>query len=87
MTIILDAVLDTAAAGSLRVALRKAIETGQPLVIDAEHVERAGQACLQVLVAARSTAELAGLGFNIQKPSAALTEMTRLAGLDALVAN
>lgn len=86
MTIALASILDTAAAGPLRAELRKAVDGGRPVVIDGSAVERTGQACLQVLVAAKAAADGAGLAFGIQEPSAALTEMATLAGLHSLVA-
>lgn len=85
MTIALASILDTAAAGTLRAEVRKAVDRGQPIVIDASAVDRAGQACLQVLVAAEAAAAVAGVPFRLQAPSDAFTDMATLAGLHPLV--
>ncbi|WP_375250105.1 STAS domain-containing protein [Sphingomonas sp.] len=82
----LAAVLDTSAAGPLRMALRRAIEAGEPITIDGSLVDRAGLACLQVLEAARQTASAAGLSFTIEAPSAALSDIATIAGLGELAA-
>jgi chemotaxis protein CheX len=81
----LAATLDTAAAGPLRQALRQAIERGAPVTLDGSGVERVGQACLQVLVAARAAAGERGVAFAIADPSPALDGMAALAGLSPLV--
>ncbi|HET9511839.1 MAG TPA: STAS domain-containing protein [Sphingomonas sp.] len=85
MTLALASVLDTAAAGPLRTAMRKAVDRGQPIVIDASAVERAGQACLQVLIAAAAAAASAGIPFRLEASSEAYTDMATLAGLPTLV--
>ncbi|MBV7257158.1 STAS domain-containing protein [Pacificimonas sp. WHA3] len=85
MTLALDTVLDTTAAAPLRAALRKSVTDQQPLALDGSAVESVGQACLQVLAAAEAAAYSASLDFRILNPSAALTEMTRLVGLDTLL--
>ncbi len=86
MTIALASILDTAAAGPLRAELRKAVDGGRPIVIDGSGVERTGQACLQVLVAAQAAAVGAGLTFRIDEPSDKLADMAILAGLRPLLA-
>ena len=86
MTLALAPVLDTPAAGLLRVALRQALEQGQPLLLDGSAVERAGQACLQVLAAGERSAQRPGLDFRVDHASPALAEMAALAGLGALLA-
>jgi chemotaxis protein CheX len=75
--------LDTGAAEPLRQTLLAMIERREPMLLDGAAVDRAGQACLQVLVAGRRAAAAAGLGFAIAAPSAALAEMAQLARLDA----
>jgi chemotaxis protein CheX len=86
MTIALAAVLDTAAAGPLRVSLKKAIGQGEPLLLDGDAVERVGAACLQVIAAGQVAATGADLPFRIERASPALVEMATLAGLGALTA-
>jgi len=81
----LPAILDTPAAGPLRVTLRQAVEKGQPLLLDGAAVERIGTACLQVLLAGREAAARGALPFAIVNPAPALVEMAALAGLDDLV--
>ncbi len=82
----LPAVLDTAAAPALRNLLVQHLATGAPLLLEGSGVERIGQACLQVLVAAETAAQAAGVAFAIECPSPALTDMTALAGLSPLLA-
>lgn len=84
MTLVLGPRLDTAAAGPLRQSLRKLIQQAQPLAVDGSAVEQVGQACLQVLMAARTAAAAQGLGFTIQHPSAGLAEAASLAAIDVL---
>lgn len=86
MTIVLAAVLDTAAAAPLRQTLRTAIDAVQPINIDASGVERIGQACLQILAAGEAAAESAGLDFHIVGASPAFADMATLAALDTLLA-
>ncbi len=78
----LPAILDTAAAPALRDALAERLAAGEPLSLDGSAVERIGQACLQVLIAAQAT----GAGFAITDASPALSDMTALAGLSPLLA-
>lgn len=82
MTLVLGSRLDTAAAGPLRQSLRKLVEQSQPLALDGSNVEQVGQACLQVLLAARTAAAAQGLPFSIAHPSTGLTEAAALAALD-----
>ncbi|SFP72085.1 STAS domain-containing protein [Sphingomonas rubra] len=86
MTLSLAPVLDTAAAGPLRLALCEAVNRGEPLLLDGVAVERAGQACFQVLLAGQAAAGRAGLSFRIADPSPPLVELATLAGLDDLLA-
>lgn len=81
----LAAVLDTAAAGPLRLSLRKAIQEAAPVSVDGGMVDRVGLACLQVLAAAKWSAEEAGVAFRIDGPSSALADMAALCGLRDLV--
>jgi chemotaxis protein CheX len=85
MTIALAAVLDTPAAGPLRLALKQTLAEGGPLLLDGAAVERAGLACLQVLAAGRAAAGQRGLEFRIADASAPFAAMATLAGLDILV--
>lgn len=84
MSIVLPATLDTKAAGPLRTLLADTLERSEPLHIDGSQVERAGQACLQVLVAARSAAKARGLPFRVEQPTHAMIDMVSLAALDLL---
>lgn len=82
---VLDAILDTPAAGPLRLSLDRMITEHAPVHVDGQAVDRIGLACLQVLVAARTAAKGLSLGFQITTPSPALIEMATLAGLATLV--
>ena len=85
MPLPLASILDTSAAGPLRLSLRQAVERGEPLILDGSGVERIGQACLQVLTAARGADGDRNPSFVIEHASPALTEMATLAGLRTLV--
>lgn len=74
--------LDTSAAVPLRHALLGLIERGEALRLDGAEVARVGQACIQVLVSARTTAIGRGLDFRIDRPSEALERMMIVARLD-----
>lgn len=82
----LPASLDTSAAGPLRHDLIACIDRGEGVRLDGSEVARVGQACLQVLAAARACAAERGVGFRIDMPSDALVRMIALAGLDAALA-
>lgn len=84
MAFALSTRLDTDAAGPLRQSLRQLLDTAQPLTIDGGEVEQIGQACLQVLVAARRAATEQGLAYAVERPSPALTEAATLAALNVL---
>ncbi len=86
MSIVLSSRLDTAAAGPLRQALKKQIDAGLPVAIDASAVDQIGQACLQVLAAARAAAVARGLTWQVALPGAAMVEAGELAALDVLTA-
>lgn len=81
-TLSLPATLDTSAAVPLRHDLLAQIERGESLRLDGAEVTRVGQACLQVLVSARSTAIARNLDFRIDRPSEALERMMIVARLD-----
>ncbi|MBI0475345.1 STAS domain-containing protein [Sphingomonas sp. MA1305] len=82
----LPASLDTSAAGPLRHDLIARIERGEALHLGGSEVTRVGQACLQVLAAARACAIDRGLGFRIDDASETLDRMIALARLDAALA-
>ncbi len=82
----LPAILDTAAAPALRDLLAAHVAGGGTLLLDGSGVERIGMACLQVLLAAETAAQAAGVAFAITDASPALTDMTALAGLTPLLA-
>lgn len=77
----LPAVLDTSAAGPLRIALLARLERGEPLDLDGSDVARIGQACLQVLASARASCLAQRIGFRLDHRSDALDRMIVLAGL------
>ena len=76
--------LDTDAAAALRQSLTSVVTQARAVTIDGADVEQIGQACLQVLVAARHAATAQGLPFAIERPSPALVEAATLAALDIL---
>lgn len=81
----LPASLDTVAASRLRDALRTHLGSAGDVRLDGSAVVKLGQACLQVLLAARSSAIAAGKGFTVDKPSEALTAMLRMVGGELLL--
>ncbi len=64
----------TASAEELRVQLVLALDSGKPAQIDASEVENAGQAVLQLLVAAQAEARSAGRPLTFPNPSAAFRD-------------
>lgn len=86
MSIALTSRLDTAAAGPLRQALKKLIEQGESIAIDAQAVDQIGTACLQVLASARADAVAGGLSYQVTHPSVAMIEAGQLAAIDVLTA-
>lgn len=64
----------TASAEELRVQLVLALDGEQPAQIDASEVENAGQAVLQLLVAAQAEARSAGRPLTFTNPSAAFRD-------------
>jgi len=81
LPLVLPAKLHTSYAEDLRVWLVMAIDHSMTVEIDASAVETVGQACLQLLVAARSEAVQLGKTFTIEAPSAAFVERVQLCGL------
>lgn len=86
MSIVLTSRLDTGAAAPLRQSLEKLVEQAQPIAIDGSAVDQVGQACLQVLAAARAAAIAHGLSYQVSFPSVALIEAGELAALDVVAA-
>jgi chemotaxis protein CheX len=86
MAFVLPSRLDTAAAPPLRLALKKLIEQAQPVAIDGGAVEQVGQACLQVLLAARAAAAAEGLPFAVTGASAPFADTVALAAIDLAAA-
>jgi chemotaxis protein CheX len=82
---LLDTSLDTAAATPLRQEMLARLALGQPILLDGSQVKRVGQACLQLLVAARTAARAEGVAFDMIASSAILNEMVTLAGLNAVL--
>lgn len=64
----------TAWAEELRIQLVMAIDGPEPAAIDASEVENAGQAILQLLVAAQDEARANGRPLTFDNPSAAFRE-------------
>ena len=81
----LPEMLDTCAADSLRATLLGLVERREPLLLDGASVSLVGQACLQVLLSARSTAAAEGLPYALAAPSAPLSAMIALARIDAVL--
>ena len=86
MSIVLSPRLDTAAAAPLRLSLQKLVDAAEPVAIDAAGVDQIGQACLQVLAAARAAAVARGLSWQVAVPSVAMVEAGELAAIDVLTA-
>ncbi|WP_277981484.1 STAS domain-containing protein [Sphingomonas phyllosphaerae] len=82
MAYVLPPRLDTAAAPPLRVALKKLVEQAQPLTIDGSAVEQIGQACLQILIAARAAAVAEGQSFALTAVSIPFADAAALAAVD-----
>lgn len=82
----LPAQCGTAAAGGLREALLRAGGAGA-VRVDASAVASLGQAVLQLLLAARRTAEAGGLPFDIGSPSTALSDTLARCGLTNTLAS
>jgi anti-anti-sigma regulatory factor len=78
--ITLPPVCDRAAAAALYPEIAESLGP-EPLAIDAERVEKIGQAMLQVLVSASRSDG----GIAIHQPSAAFTAALGLTGLDHIV--
>ena len=81
----LPALLDTAAAAPLAERLQAQLDHGAPLLLDGAAVGMVGQACLQVLLSARMSAAARNLGFVIQAPSDAMTNMMTIVGATDLL--
>ncbi len=77
----LPTTLDTDAAGPLRQVLLATIQRGEDIHCDGVEVARIGQACLQVLASARSTALARNVGFRIDNPSEAMSRMIAVSAL------
>lgn len=77
----LPPILDMAVAGSLKVCLLEAVALAKPLVIDAAQVERLSTPCIQVLVAAGTALQEAGIGFSLHRPSEAFADAFNDLGL------
>lgn len=72
-----------AAAEELQPLLVLAADRGEGLHLDASAVENAGQAMLQLLIAARREAEASGLAFRIANPSNAFQERASACRVEA----
>ncbi|WP_242096060.1 MULTISPECIES: STAS domain-containing protein [unclassified Sphingomonas] len=80
--IVLPAIVDLAAAVALADKLLTATAAA---TLDAAGVERIGVAGLQLLLCARTTADVAGVPFVIERPSEALLDAMRLIGTEQLL--
>jgi len=77
----LPAALDLTTADPLHAALLNALSQDLALHVDASFVERAGTACLQVLVAAARTAAGRGGSLTLVNPAAPLRDAAADLGL------
>jgi chemotaxis protein CheX len=73
--------LDLTTADPLHAALLAGLSHDPALLVDGSEVERAGTACLQVLVAAARTAAGRGGSFALRNPSTALRDAVGDLGL------
>ena len=80
------AVLNAAAAQPLLDLFKERLADNEPLVLDGSAVSQLGQACLQVLLAARAAAGSREIAFMITNPSEALSTMAEMAGCSELLA-
>ncbi|MCA0921661.1 STAS domain-containing protein [Pseudooceanicola nanhaiensis] len=76
----LPARLDVAAAGQLAEDLRSRLSDTGDIVIDAGPVAHLGALCLQVLLAAATSAHAAGRGFRLIQMSDRVLEQARYMG-------
>lgn len=74
-------VLDITAAASLKAVLLKALDKGQPLVLDAGSVERLSTPCIQILLAGATALQTADLAFTLLRPSDAFIDSLNELGL------
>ncbi|MBY6089611.1 STAS domain-containing protein [Pseudooceanicola sp. 502str34] len=72
--------LDVAAAGPLAEELRSRLAAAEDLVIDAGPVSHLGALCLQVLLAAATSAREAGRGFRLIQMSDRVLDQARFMG-------
>ncbi|AEI38007.1 MAG: chemotaxis protein CheX [Zymomonas mobilis subsp. pomaceae] len=77
--------LDTAQSLTLATGVRADLEQNRSIHLTGESVELVGQACLQVLLSARLSAENAGLNFIIEQPSENFRYGARILGLETLL--
>lgn len=83
--IVLPANLSTVMAEDLRVRLVFAADHDEAIILDAEATESIGQACLQLLIAAKREAERLELPFALEKlGDAVAARLTSLGLIDAL---
>ena len=68
----LPAVLDLGTAQALRDRFLEACSASEPVVVNAEQVERIGTPAVQVLLSAARTLAVDGRGFSMQRPSQGL---------------
>ncbi len=73
--------LDISMAANLHEALKKALDSGTPVNLQARRVERADTAALQLLVAFIRAARSRGVAVSWNEPSAALCRCAALLGL------
>lgn len=85
MSLELPSNITVAEAERLAQAVIERINAKEPIAIDGGQVVRIGLAGLQVLLAARASANAAGLSFSVDPCSGRLADMADLAGLDDLV--
>lgn len=84
----LPAALNSAAAQPLVELMRERLADNEPIILDGSAVAQLGQACLQVLLGARTAAASRQIAFTIHNPSETLSMMAEMAGCgDLLSAN
>ena len=80
----LPAVLDMRQASEIAQAMRSV--RGRPLIVEAQHVERLGGLCLQVLLAADLTWSRDGVPMSLESPSRAFRDAAHLFNATSLLA-
>lgn len=83
--IIFNEVMDISSVADIKAQLVEALESGQPVILDATQVERADTAALQVLGAFFHDAETRNQSIQWREPSESLGRSSTLLGLSELL--